>query len=284
VIARHRGEYPLTLMCRVLAVSRSGFHAWGTRAPAPRAQRDAALRVQIAATHRRAREAYGARSHRQELAAAAIRISRRRTRRLMQEAGCIAVQPRRWRGTTQADPTLPVASNRLARQFTVARPNRVWAADLTYCWTQEGWLFLAVVLDLCSRRIVGWATSASPDHQVALLAWQRAVALRQPPAGLLHHSDRGSTYACRPYRAALAAVGAVASMSRTGDCWDNAVVESCFATLKRDLVHRQPWPTRSSLTRALVEYIDGWYNPERRHSHLGYVSPLTYEAQLRTAA
>jgi transposase InsO family protein len=199
----------------------------------------------------------------------------------MEEAGCVAVQPRRWRVTTQADPRLPVAPNRLARQFTVTTPNCVWAADPTYCWAQEGWLFLAVVLDRCSRRIVGWATSASPDHEVALTALQRTVTLRQPAPGLPHHSDRGSTYACRPHRDALAAVP---SMSRTGDCWDNAVVESCFATLKRDLVHRQTWPTRSSLTRALVEYIAGWYNPERRHSHLGYVSPLTYEARLRTAA
>ena len=284
MIARHRGEYPLTLMCRVLAVSRSGFHAWTRRPPSPRAQRDAALRVPIAATHRRSREAYGARSHRKELADTAIHISRRRTRRLMREAGGVAVQPKRWQVTTPADPKRPVAPNRLARQFTVARPTRVWAADLTYCWTQEGWRFLAVVLDLCSVRIVGWATSASPDHEVALTAWRRAVTLRQPAPGLLHHSDRGSTYACRAYRDALAAVGAVASMSRTGDCWDNAVVESCFATLKRDLVHRQTWPTRRSLTRALVEYIDGWYNPERRHSHLGYVRPLTYEAQLRRAA
>jgi len=271
-------------MCRVLAVSRSGFHAWGTRPPSRRAQEDAALRVRIVATHHRAREAYGARSHRSELAAAGIRISRRRTRRLMQEGQCVAVQPARWRVTTQADPALPVVPNRLARQFTVAQPNRVWVADLTYCWTQDGWLFLAVVLDLCSRRVVGWATSASPDQQVALIAWHRAVALRQPAPGLVHHSDRGSTYACRAYREALATVGAVASMSRTGDCWDNAVVESWFATLKRELVHRQTWPTRSSLTRALVEYIEGWYNPERRHSHLGYVSPLTYEAQLRRAA
>jgi transposase InsO family protein len=209
VIARHRGEYPLTLMCRVLAVARSGFHAWATRPPSRRAQRDAALRVQIAATHRRSREAYGARSHQKELADAGIRLSRRRTRRLMEEAGCVAVQPRRWRVTTQADPRLPVAPNRPARQFTVTTPNCVWAADPTYCWTQEGWLFLAVVLDRCSRRIVGWATSASPDHEVALTAWRRAVALRQPAPGLLHHSDRGSTYACRPYRDALRAAGAV---------------------------------------------------------------------------
>ena len=284
MIARHRGEYPLTLMCRVLAVSCSGFHAWQSRPRSARAEADAALRVQIAATHRRTRQEYGARSHQRELRAAGQRLSRRRTRRLMQEAQCAAVMPRRWQVTTHADPALPVAPNRLARQFTVATPNRVWAADLTYCWTHEGWLYLAVVLDLCSRRVVGWATSAAPGAQVALTAWQRATALRRPPPGLLHHSDRGSIYAGHAYQDALARQQAVGSMSRRGNCWDNAVVESFFATLKRGLVHRQSWATRSSLTRALVDYIEGWYNPERRHSSLGYVSPLAYEAQLRQAA
>lgn len=284
MIARHRGEYPLTLMCRVLSVSASGFHAWQTRAPSARATTDAALRVQIAATHQRARQEYGARGHQRELRASGQRISRRRTRRLMQEARCVALQARRWQVTTHADAALPVAANHLARQFTVDRPNRVWAADLTYCWTQEGWLYLAVVLDLCSRRVVGWATSRSPDAAVALVAWQRAAALRQPAPGLLHHSDRGSIYACRAYQEALAARQATPSMSRRGDCWDNAVVESFFATLKRGLVQRQTWATRSSLTRALVDYIEGWYNPERRHSHLDYVSPIAYEAQLARAA
>lgn len=284
MIARHRGEYPLTLMCRVLDVSYSGFHAWQSRTPSGRASTDAGLRVRIAATHQRARQEYGARLHRKELQASGVRVSRRRAGRLMREAGCVAVQPRRWQVTTRTDPTLAVAPNLLNRAFTVARPNRVWAADLTYCWTQEGWLYLAVVLDLCSRRVVGWATSRSPDHHVALAAWQRAIALRQPTHGLLHHSDRGSIYAAGPYRDALTDAKAIASMSRRGDCWDNAVVESFFATLKRGLVHRQTWPSRSSLTRALVDYIEGWYNPERRHSHLGYMSPIAYEAQLTRAA
>jgi putative transposase len=284
VIARHRGEYPLTLMCRVLDVAPSGFYAWETRGPSVRAQTDAALRVRIAAMHTRSRQEYGARLHQQALRATGQHISRRRTRRLMQEAQCVALQPRRWQVTTQADAALPVAPNRLARQFAVAQPNRVWAADLTYCWTQEGWLYLAVILDLCSRRVVGWATGPTPDAEVALAAWRRATALRQPAAGLLHHSDRGSIYACRRYQAALDQHAVIGSMCRRGDCWDNAVVESFFATLKRGLVHRQTWPTRSSLTRALVSYIDGWYNPERRHSSLGYVSPIAYEAQLTRAA
>jgi putative transposase len=284
VIARPRGASPLTLRCRVRAVSASGFHVWRTRAPSARARRDAARRVQIAATHPRARQEYGARGHRRVRRDAGQRISRRRTRRLMQEAQCVALQGRRFQVTTQADAALPVAPNRLARQFTVARPNRVWAVDLTSCWTQEGWLYLAVVLDLCSRRVVGWATSASSDVQVALSAWHRATALRQPAPGLLHHSDRGSLYACRVSQDALATRHATPSMSRRGDCWDNAVGERFFATLKRGLVQRQAWATRSSLTRALVDDIEGWYHPERRHAHLDYVSPIAYEAQRARAA
>jgi len=242
------------------------------------------LRLLITATHRRTREEYGARPHRQELRDAGHRISRRRVGRLMREAGCAAWRPRRWQVTTRSDATLSAAPDRVERKFAVAEPNRVWAADLTYCWTQEGWLYLAIVLDLCSRRVVGWATSASPDHALVLAAWHQAVAMRQPPPGLIHHSDRGSVYASRIYRQALKSRSALGSMSRAGDCWDNAVVESFFATLKRGLVHRQSWPTRGALTRALVHYIDGWYNPDRRHSTLGYLSPITYEQRLRCAA
>ncbi len=284
MIARHHGEYPLTLMCRVLSVPRSTFYAWRGREPSPRAREDAALRVLIGANHHRAREEYGARSHRRELADAGHRISRRRTRRLMLESGCEAVMPRRWKVTTVSDPRRRAAPNRLKRQFAVTEPNRVWATDVTYCWTMEGWLYLAVVMDLCSRRVVGWASSSNIDEDLALAAWKRAVALRQPGRGLLHHSDRGSIYGSKEYRKALRSRGAVASMSRKGDCWDNAVVESFFATLKRGLVHRQSWHSRSELKRELVGYIDRWYNQERRHSTLGYVSPARYEMELPKAA
>lgn len=283
-MARHRSEYPLTLMCRVLSVSRSTFYAWHGRAPSRRATEDATLQGLLAATHRRCRGEYGARPHRRELAEAGHRVSRRRVRRLMQESGLTAVTPHRWKVTTVSDPTRVAAPNLLDRQFRVAEPNRVWAADLTYCWTGEGWLYLGAVLDLCSRRVVGWAVSSRADQGVVLDAWHRAVALRQPAPGLLHHSDRGSIYGGRSYQQALAARGAVVSMSGRGDCWDNAVVESFFATLKRGLVHRRAWPSRGELTRELVRYIDHWYNQERRHSTLGYVSPATYERALRQAA
>jgi transposase InsO family protein len=284
VIAHHHGEYPLTLMCRVLSVPRSTFYAWQRRGPSPRAVEDAALRVLIGAQHRASHEEYGARRHRQELAEAGHRLSRRRTGRLMREGGHEALRPGKWQVTTQSDPQQAAVPNLLDRQFAVAEPNRVWATDVTYCWTQDGWLYLSVVIDLCSRRVVGWAASDRIDEDLALEAWRRAVALRQPAPGLLHHSDRGSIYGSKAYRQALAARGAVASMSGKGDCWDNAVVESFFATLKRGLVHRRSWHSRSELTRALAGYIDRWYNQERRHSTLGYVSPARYERELPHAA
>jgi len=283
-MARHRDEYPLTLMCRVLKVSRSAYYAWQSRPPSARARMDAKLRVLIAATHRQVRQEYGARPHRQELQEAGYRLSRRRVGRLMKEAGCEAWRRRRRPRTTAETPGLPAAPNLLDREFRVEAPNRVWAADLTYCWTWEGWLYLAVVLDLCSRRVVGWATSPNPDHEVILKAWRRAVALRQPRPGLLHHSDRGRIYTSGNYQKALTDGKAIVSMSRRGNCWDNAVVESFFATLKRGLIHRQSWPTRQSLERALVDYIEGWYNRKRRHSTLGYLSPVAYEQQLIHAA
>ncbi len=284
MIAHHQREYPLTLMCRTLAVARSTFYAWQCRAPSLRAREDAQLRVLLAAQHQRARGEYGTRPHQQALAEAGHGVSRRRIARLMRESGVAAVMPRRWHATPRRDPTRAAAPNRLARQFAVPALNRVWAADVTYCWTREGWLYLAVVLDLGSRRVVGWAASERIDHRVVLDAWQRAVALRQPGPGLLHHSDRGSVYGSAAYQQALAAQGAVVSMSRPGDCWDNAVVESFFATLKRGLIHRRSWPSRRALTHELARYIDGWYNQDRRHSTLGYVSPARYERQLRQAA
>jgi putative transposase len=284
VIAHHRGEYALTLMCRVLSVPRSTFYAWRSRGPSSRTAEDAKLRVLITATHRSAGEEYGARRHRDELADAGHHISRRRTVRLMRESGCEAVTPRRWKVTTTSDPAQRAAPNLLDRQFTVSRLNRVWATDVTYCWTTEGWLYLAVVMDLCSRRVVGWAAGEHIDEGLAIEAWRRAVALRQPEPGLLHHSDRGSIYGSKGYRRELAARGAVPSMSRKGDCWDNAVVESFFATLKRGLVHRRTWHSRSELKRELARYIDRWYNQERRHSTLGSVSPARYEMELPNAA
>ena len=282
MIAQCRSEYPLTLMCRVLQVSRAGFYAWEQRGPPARQQHDTQLQVVIAASHRRSRGTYGSPRILRDLREAGHRVSRKRVARLMRAAGLEGVGRRRFRVTTQSEHAQPVAPNVLDRQFAVPDPNHVWAADLTYCWTDEGWVYLAVLLDLASRRVVGWATSSRLDRGVVLAALRRALAFRGGVA--LHHSDRGSQYASADYQAVLAARGIECSMSRRGDCYDNAVVESFFATLKRELLGRQRWSTRAEVTRALGEYLDSWYNFHRRHSSLGYLSPAAYEQRIMGVA
>jgi transposase InsO family protein len=285
MIAQHRAAYPLRLMCRVLAVSPAGFYAWQRRGPSARQQEDTRLGVQVAAFHRRSRRRYGSpRIHRDLREEAGLRVSRKRVARVMREAGLVGTPRRRFRVTTQADPRQAPAPNHLARQFTVPEPNRVWAADVTYLPTVAGWLYLAVVLDLCSRRVVGWALSARLDRHLVLTALGRALARRRPPRGLLHHSDRGAEYTSGDYQAQLAQAGIVCSMSRRGDCWDNAVVESFFATLKRELVSGARWTTPAEAEMAMTEYLEGWYNIHRRHSTLGYLSPAAFEARLASAA
>lgn len=283
-IARARGQYPLTLMCRALGVSRAAFYAWQHRGPSPRQVLDARLRVELAGLHQRSRRTYGRPRLLQDLRHAGYRVGGERVRRLMRETGLVGIPPRRFRVTTDSAHEQPVAANHLNRQFGVGRPNRVWAADMTYCRTREGWLYLAVILDLASRRVVGWATSAELERSLVVTALRRALALRQPPRGLLHHSDRGSQYASQDYQALLALRGIRCSMSRPKDCWDNAVVESFFATLKRELMAQERWATREDAHRALAAYIEGWYNRSRRHSTLGYLSPIDYETRCQQVA
>jgi putative transposase len=284
MIARYRGQYPLRLMCRVLAVSPAGFYAWQRRLPSAHQGQDTRLRVTIAALHRQSRQTYGSPRIHRDLHAAGERVARKRVARLLREQGLVGTPPRRFQVTTDSAHAQPVAPNRLGRQFAVATPNRVWATDVTYVATWAGWLYLAVVLDLASRRVVGWALSPRLDRHLVLTALDRALVRRRPPPGLLHHSDRGSVYASVDYQARLQATGLVGSMSRRGDCWDNAVVESFFATLKRELLARHRWLTREAATQAIAEYIEGWYNIHRRHSTLGYLSPAAYEARLHSAA
>jgi len=279
MIAQHRAEYPLRLMCRVLEVSPAGFYAWQRRRPSPRQRQDTQLRVQIAAFHRQSRQRYGSPRILRDLREAGLRVSRRRVARLMREAGLVGVPARRFRLTTRSDHAHPVAPNHLGRQFAVAVPNRVWATDVTYLGTEEGWLYLAVLLDLASRRVVGWALAPRLDRHLVGAALDRALGRRAPAPGLLHHSDRGSVYASGDYQAQLTARGIVCSMSRRGDCWDNAVVESFFATLKRELVQREHWASRVVAHAAVAEYL-AWYNLQRRHSQLGYRSPIAYETEV----
>lgn len=286
-IARHRGEYPVRLMCRVLEVSPAGFYAAQHRAPSARARANARLTVHIRAVHAQSRRRYGAPMIHAELQATGIPCGRHRVARLMQQDGLRAKRARKFVVTTQSEPAHPVAPNVLARRFAPAAwpgRDRAWVGDITYLPTREGWLYLAVLLDLASRRVVGWACGATLARDLPLLALRMALGLRRPPRGTLHHADRGTQYTCGDYRALLAAHGLVASMSRAGDCWDNAVMESFFATLKGDLVIDADWHTRTEATAALVEYIDVWYNRQRRHSSLGYRSPVQYEMEVLTRA
>lgn len=282
-IAAHRAEFPVTLMCRVLDVSCTGFYASQRRAPSARATADEALRVAIRTIHTKTRQRYGApRIHRQ-LRDQHLRTGQKRVARLMREDGLAARRRRRFVCTTDSQHDHPIAPNRLDRAFAITDTracNTVWVSDITYIPTHAGWLYLAVVLDLASRRVVGWATSASLDTVLPLAALQRALAYRNPPHGLLHHSDRGSQYASRDYRACLAAHGGMASMSRRGNCWDNAVAESFFATLEWELLDNVQFATHAAATRALVEFIDPWYNHERLHSSLNYKTPVQYEQDL----
>jgi len=285
-IARHQEEFEVRLMCRLLAVSRSGFYAAQRRAPSARAVRDQALRLHVRTAHERSARTYGAPRVHRELRAQGHRVARKRVARLMREDGLrVLRRRRRVVRTTDSTHAHPVAPNRLERRFAVqgVRLNQVWVSDLTYVPTREGWLYLAIVLDLASRRVVGWAMRETLEADLARSALQMALAARQPGPGLLHHSDRGSQYASDDYRALLAEHRCVVSMSRKGDCWDNAVAESFFATLEFELILTHDWPTRDAARRALFRYIEIWYNRERRHSTLDYVSPARYEETLQAA-
>lgn len=253
----------------------------GERPKAKRELDDEQLAVAITAIHHRSRGTYGSPRVHAELRAEDHSVSRKRVERLMRELGLQARTRRRHRVTTDSEHSNPVAPNLLARQFAADEPNVAWVTDITYVWTDEGWLYVAAILDLFSRRVVGWAVSERITRELTLEALDMALVHRRPPAGLLHHSDRGCQYASHDYRAALEKRGFVCSMSRKGNCWDNAVAESFFATLKVELVYRSRFATRDAAKRALFEYIETFYNRRRRHSALGYLSPIDFETQQR---
>ena len=267
----------MAFLCRILGVSRSGFYAWGKRGLCQRAREDARIKSRVIAIHRASRETYGSPRIYEELKLEGFRVSRKRIARLMQEMGITARLPRRFRKTTDSNHHLPVAQNVLARNFEVDGPNQVWVADISYVWTWEGWLYLAVILDLFSRRAVGWSMANHLRAELVLEALHMALGQRLPQGDLLHHSDRGSQYASSAYRKVLQTHGITCSMSRKGDCWDNAVMESFFGTLKTELIHRYPWPSRRETRSAIHEYLAVFYNSQRRHSYLGYLSPVEFE-------
>jgi putative transposase len=282
-IVDHAAEFHITTMCRVLEVSKAGYYAWGKRPPSARADANGQLTLDIAMVHEWSRGTYGSPRVHEELTAHGGTSSVNRIARLMQEEG-IGVRPRRgFRVTTDSNHAHPVAPNTLDRQFAVeARGglNQVWVGDITYLATRDGWLYLAVVLDLASRRVIGWAMRHTLAGELTRDALTMAVTGRCPAPGVLHHTDRGSQYAAGDYQALLASHRMECSMSGVGDCWDNAVAESFFATLKRELADRADWHTRDEARTAVFEYIEVWYNQQRRHSSLGYLSPVDYEQQL----
>ena len=278
-IAVEKAHFPVRALCATLGVSRAGFYAWHDRPPAPRTQADERLGLEITTIHAESRQRYGSPRIHAELLDRGYRTSRKRVARLMRHHHIAARRRRRYRVTTDSRHSFPVVPNILARQFEQPTPDRAWVTDITYIPTGEGWLYLAVILDLCSRFVVGWAMSERITRELTLEALEMALVRRRPPHGLLHHSDRGSQYASGDYQRALAAGGIVGSMSRRGNCWDNAVAESFFATVKVELVHDAEWATRGAARTALFEYIEVFYNGQRRHSSLGYLSPRAFERQ-----
>jgi transposase InsO family protein len=286
-IERQRQWHAIVTLCRVLQVSKAGYYAWRGRAPSARRTANVQLTVHIRAIHHRSRRTYGSPRVHAELRAQGLRCGEKRVAALMQQEGLRAKRRRRFRVTTDARHAHAIAPNVLARQFAVAgipERDRVWASDITYIATREGWLYLAVVLDLASRRVIGWAMHPTLERALTLDALTMALRQRRPAPGVLHHADRGSQYACKEYRALLTAHEMTCSMSRKGDCWDNAVVESFFATLKTELVDDADWTTRDEACSAVFAYIEIWYNRERLHSSLAYRSPAQYEHEMPGAA
>ena len=277
-IRTEKATYPVRLLCRTMAVSSSGFYAWCRRGLSLRAKEDAVLTVEIRAAHAASGKRYGSPRIHADLKAEDHHVGRKRVARLMRAEGIEGQRKRRFRVTTDSRHSHPIAANELQRNFTAPAPNKVWVTDITYIWTREGWMYLAAILDLFSRRIVGWSMDSCIDRTLVLDALSMALKTRRPEPGLLHHSDRGVQYASADYQSQLINSGIVCSMSRKGDCWDNAVAESFFSTLKAELVHQADYVSRDQARASVFEYIEVFYNGQRRHSVLGYISPVEYEA------
>ena len=277
-IQTHQAEHRVGRLCQIVGVSRSGYYAWCTRPLSPRAVANAQLVEHLQRLHRQSKARYGAIKLWQALRQAGISCGRHRVARLRRQHGLTAQRTRRFRVMLERHEFAPPAPNRLHQQFVAPAPNRIWAGDLTAIATRAGWLYLAVLLDLYSRRVIGWAMSAKPDQQVALQALRMAVMHRRPPRGLIHHTDQGALYTSGAYQQFLAQTGLVASMSRKGNCYDNAVVESFFSTLKNELIHERDYHSRDEAQVEIFEFIAVFYNRQRLHQTLGYISPVQCEA------
>ena len=283
-IARHRPIWPVSRMCRLLSVSRSGFHEWHDRAPSAKAIEDERLTGRIRTFHALSGRTYGSPRIHRDLREAGERVGENRVARLMRRAGIEALRRKKRRPVDEGvRPECAIAANVLERDFQATGPNRRWAADFTYIDTGEGWLFLAVVLDLFSRRVVGWSMQEQMTAQLVMDALTMALWRRGKPKALLHHSDQGSQYTSEDFQRLLAHHGIECSMSRKGDCWDNAATEAFFASLKKERVYIKPrYRTRDEARADLFQYIEGFYNPQRRHSTLGQVSPVEFENRFST--
>lgn len=285
-IHAEKAHFPVAALCRVLGVSRQGYYAHVARGPSDRVQRDAELQERVRAVHDSSKQRYGSPRVLAELKREGFAASKRRVERAMRSMGLSARAPRRFRITTTANERHLVAPNRLARDFTASRPNERWVTDISYVWTNEGWAYVAVILDLFSRAVVGWALDTTLSTRLPKDALAMALARRNAGEGLLHHSDRGCQYTSHEYRDVLDPLGITVSMSRKGNCWDNAVAESFFATLKRELIRPKRWSNRLELRTALFEYIEVFYNRRRLHSAIGYKTPseVEHEYDLTEAA
>ncbi len=283
LIDAEKANYSVTLLCSALEVSTSAYYEWANGEVSERQKRDEALKVHIKAIHRRSRGTYGSPRVHRELLEEGHLVGRKRVSRLMAELALCGIPKRKFKGgTTDSEHGNAVADNVLQRNFNAERPNEAWVGDITYLATAEGWVYLAVLIDLHSRKVVGWALESHMETELCLTALRQALTTREPPAGLVHHSDRGSQYASHAYQAVLRDADCVASMSRKGNCWDNAVAESFFGTLEQELVAQSElWQDADDARRAVGDYIHQFYNLHRRHSTIGMVSPTVFETEYR---
>ena len=278
-IEKWRQDHPVAVMCRVLEVSESGYHAWRQRPPSARSVENARLETEIKAAHQRTRETYGPERLQSDLADHGVKATVYRVKRLRSKLGLRCKQKQRFKATTNSKHSLPLAPNVLDRQFAVAAPNQAWVTDITYLPTDEGWLYLAGIKDLFNGALVGYAMSERMTKELVMQALFRAVAAKRPAKGLIHHSDRGSQYCAHAYQNLLQQFGMQASMSGKGDCWDNAPMESFWGLLKNELVHHRRFTTRAEAKREITEYIEMFYNRIRKQARLGYLSPAVFNQQ-----
>ena len=267
-------------LCRALKVTSRGYRAWRARPMSARQRQDMVILAHIREQHKLALGSYGRPRMTEELKELGLCVGHRRIGRLMKDNGICVIRTRKHKVTTDSNHRFNIAPNLLDRNFVADKPNQKWAGDISYIWTREGWLYLAVILDLHSRRVIGWAVSNRMKRDLAIRALKMAIALRSPPRECIHHTDRGSQYCSHDYQKILRQHGFKASMSGKGNCYDNAAVETFFKTIKAELIWRQSWQTRRQAETAIFQYINGFYNPRRKHSTLGWKSPVAFERKV----